>query len=118
MLAALPHLTSIKLDLDFVGTIGLRQNNLANDASFRRERDCELLLHWAYLEALLPVMAGKKSRFAGHQHGGTIGSGMLALRCFQRVYILVIRDPGSPFVFPLSKCEFKMASIVRHSGLA
>jgi len=87
MLAALPHLTSIKLDPDFVGTIGLRQNHLANDASFRGERDCELLLAWAYLEAFLPVIAGKKSCLAGHQHSRTIGSGMLALRCFQRVYI-------------------------------
>jgi hypothetical protein len=47
MLAALPHLASIKFDLDFVGTIGPRQNNVANDASFRHERDSEFLLRWA-----------------------------------------------------------------------
>ncbi len=47
MLAALPHLASIKFDLDFVGTIGPRQNNVANDASFRHEGDCEFLLRWA-----------------------------------------------------------------------
>src|SRR5258708_37267923 len=70
MLAALPHLTSIKLDLDFVGTIGPRQNNVANDASFGHQENCEFLLLWAYLESLLPVIAGKKSRFGVHQHGG------------------------------------------------
>ena len=83
MLAALPNLASIKFDLDFVGTIGPRQNNVANNVRFRHEGDCEFLLGWAYLEYLLPVIAGKKSRLSGHQHGGTIDPGLLELRCFQ-----------------------------------
>ena len=87
MLAALPQLASIKLDLDSVGPIGPRQNNVANDASFRQERDCEFLLRWAYLESLLPVIAGEKSRFAGHQRGGTVGPGVLEPRCFQRANV-------------------------------
>jgi hypothetical protein len=87
MLAALPHLASIKLDLDFVGTIGPWQNNVANDTGFWHEGNCEFLLRWAYLESLLSVVAGKKSRLSGHQHGGTIDPGVLKLRCFQRVNV-------------------------------
>lgn len=87
MLAALPHLASIKLNLDSVGTIGPRQNNVANDTSFWHEGDRNFLLRWAYLESLLSVIAGEKSRLSGHQHGGTIGRGLLELRCFQRVNV-------------------------------
>src|SRR5260370_34297634 len=118
MLAALAHLTSIELDLDFVGTIGPRQNNVANDASFRHEENCEFLLRWAYLESLLPVIAGKKSRLSGHQHGGTIDPGVLKLRCFRRANVWATGKSGSHFAFPSWECEFKMASIVCHCGKA
>src|SRR5258708_40029517 len=110
MLAALPHLASIKFDLDFVGTIGPRQNNVANDASFRHEGDYEFLLRCAYLDSLLSVFTGKESEFAGHQHGGTIVPRVLA--CFQRA-----RGTGKPrrlFPFRQWECEFKMALIVCH----
>src|SRR5260370_13323914 len=100
MLAALPHLASIKLDLDFVGTIGPRQNNVANDASFRHQENCEFLLRWAYLESLLPVIAGKKSRLSGHQHRGTIDPSVLKLTCFQRVNVCGTCKPARPFAFP------------------
>ena len=53
MLAALPHLASIKFDLDSVGTIGPRQINVANDTSFWHEEDGEFLLHRAYLDVKL-----------------------------------------------------------------
>ena len=116
MLAALPQLASIKLDLDSVGPIGPRQNNVANNTSFRHEEDCEFLLRWAYLDSLLSVFTGKESWFAGHQHGGTIVPRVLKLRCFQRA-----RGTGKPsslFSFRQWECEFKMALIVRHCGKA
>jgi hypothetical protein len=87
MLAALLHPASIKLDLDSVGNVGPRQNNVANDTSFWHKGDCQFLLHWAYLESLLSIVAGKKSRLSGHQHCGTIGPGVLELRYFQSVNV-------------------------------
>src|SRR6266446_1087918 len=109
MLAALPHLASIKFDLDSVGTIGPWQINVANDASFWNEEDGEFLLHRAYLESLLSVVAGKKSCLSGHQHGGTIGPRVLELRCFQRLNARGTGKPGSLFAFRPWECEFKMA---------
>jgi len=47
MLAALPHLASIKFGLDFAEPSDPGKNNVANDASFRHERDSEFLLRWA-----------------------------------------------------------------------
>jgi len=72
MLAALPHLASIKLDLDFVGNIGPRQNNVANDTSFGHEGDCEFLPAPG-LSGIPPFrfVAGKKSVF-GYQHAGRL----------------------------------------------
>jgi len=118
MLAALPYLASIKLDLDSVGTIGSWQINVANYTAFWHEGDREFFFHWAYLESLLSVVAGKKSRLSGNQHGGTIGPSVLELRCFQRLNVWGTGKPGSLFAFRPWECEFKMASIICHGSEA
>src|SRR2546430_5229704 len=99
MLAALPHLTSIKLDPDFVGTIGLRQNHLANDASFRGERDCELLLAWPIWKPSCPLLRERNPVLRAISIVGR-----LVLACWRcdvsRECISEL--PASPAVFSLS----------------
>ena len=122
--AAVLHLASIDLELDFVGRFGAGKNDPANDKSFGGKRDRKLLAGRLLRQILDSIRIVEKSRFSSHQLGWA------RLSCVRRVCRARItnalrhgrRVGGNRFIFfalfGLSECEFETPLAVRHGGEA